>query len=215
MNFLDRMNLRPAEKRLVVIIGAVFFVVINIWFVWPHFNDWNKAKDELAKTRQTLSDYRAEIARTGDYQKARQRLEGQGAALMREEAAVQLRRTVDTQTMQSGVIPNGITDQAPKPAKEPAFEERSVTMGYINTPDNALVDFLFNIGERSMIRVRDLTVRPDQSNQKLQGTMTLTATYQKRTAPAVSPSSSGSKSPASTNKTTSATNQTAAPKPKS
>ena len=38
-SYLDRLNLRPFEKRLVVGVGAVLFVVLNAWFVFPHFSD--------------------------------------------------------------------------------------------------------------------------------------------------------------------------------
>ena len=38
-NPLDRLNLRPFEKRLVVVVAAVLFVVLNAWFVFPHFSD--------------------------------------------------------------------------------------------------------------------------------------------------------------------------------
>lgn len=189
MSFLDKLNLRPGERRLVVGIAIVFFIVINAWLVWPRFDDWGKAKLELEKTRENLSDYQTEIARIPEYQKAKEKLEGQGSSLMPEEAAVQLRRNVENQASQSGVIPNGMTDQPPKEAPDQFFAERSITMGYINTPDNALLDFLFNIGDRSMIRVRDLTVRPDTQMQKLQGNISLTVSYQKRSTPAAASTS--------------------------
>ena len=34
-------NLRPFEKRVVVGVGALFFVVLNFLFVFPHFSDLN------------------------------------------------------------------------------------------------------------------------------------------------------------------------------
>ncbi|MFN7141689.1 MAG: hypothetical protein ACK4UN_20390, partial [Limisphaerales bacterium] len=99
---------------------------------------------------------------------------------------------VDQQIMQSGVIPNGINDQPVKDNPDQFFAERAVTMGYVGTTDNALVDFLFNIGERSMIRVRDLTIRPDNTMQKLQGSISLTVSYQKRNTPAAATASATS-----------------------
>ncbi len=180
MNFLDKLNLRPGEKRLVVLIAVVLFVVLNAFLVWPRFKDWDKSKKELVDARKTLADYRTEIAKAPEYKKTKQRLEGQGSSLIPQEAAVQLRRTIENQISLSGVIPNGINDLAAKDAPDQFFAERTVTMGFVSTPDNALVDFLFNIGDRSMIRVKDLTIWPDTSMQKLQGSISLTVSYQKR-----------------------------------
>ena len=43
-SYLDRLNLRPFEKRLVVGVGAVLFLVLNAWFVVPHFSDLGQAE---------------------------------------------------------------------------------------------------------------------------------------------------------------------------
>ncbi|MBA4149886.1 MAG: hypothetical protein H0X66_17380 [Verrucomicrobia bacterium] len=214
MNFLDKLNLRPGERRLVVVIAIVVFIVLNALLVWPRFGDWAKAQKELDKTRETLADYRAEIARMPEYQKTKEKLEGQGSSLMPEEAAIQLRRTIENQVSQSGVIPNGINDQPARETPDQFFAERSIMMGFINTPDSALVDFLFNIGDRSMIRVRDLTVRPDTQMQKLQGNISLTVNYQKRTTPAPAPASTPSK-PVAKQQTKAAAKPTNAPAAKS
>ena len=43
----DRLNLRPFERRLVVAVGTVVFVVLNLVFVWPYFDERGKALDGL------------------------------------------------------------------------------------------------------------------------------------------------------------------------
>ena len=48
------MNLRPQERRLVVFVGIVFFVVLNIWLVWPHFGDWTKVSMDRERALRTL-----------------------------------------------------------------------------------------------------------------------------------------------------------------
>ena len=50
--YLD--TLRPSEKRLVVGIGLIFFVVLNFWFVLPHFDDWNNRKIDIKKAQEKL-----------------------------------------------------------------------------------------------------------------------------------------------------------------
>jgi hypothetical protein len=61
------------------------------------------------------------------------------------------------------------------------FEEQSIRID-INTGEKELVDFLLNIGAgSSMIRVRDMDLRPaDQNRYRLQGSVTLSANYQKK-----------------------------------
>src|SRR5690606_38310506 len=61
------------------------------------------------------------------------------------------------------------------------FEEQSITIG-VNTGEPELVDFLLKMGSgSSMIRVRDLNLKPaDQNRYRLQGTITLSANYQKK-----------------------------------
>ena len=67
-NFFDKLNLRPQERMLLMVVGVATFVVLNAWLVWPHFNDWKKIQGDLRKARETLRTYQKEVARTGDYQ---------------------------------------------------------------------------------------------------------------------------------------------------
>ena len=60
------------------------------------------------------------------------------------------------------------------------------------------MDFLYSLGSgNSLIRVRDLTLRPDPPRQQLSGTVKLVASYQKnppkKAAPAASPASANAK----------------------
>ena len=34
-------QLRPTERRLVVGVLVIVFLVQNAWYVWPHFSDWS------------------------------------------------------------------------------------------------------------------------------------------------------------------------------
>ena len=49
-SIFDKLNLRPQERRLVVIVGMVLFVLINWWFVWPFFGEWGKVFPDPAMT---------------------------------------------------------------------------------------------------------------------------------------------------------------------
>ena len=56
ITWFNNLNLKPQERRLVIGALVVGFILVNVWFVWPHFGDWAKnsrrAEDaEVAVTR--------------------------------------------------------------------------------------------------------------------------------------------------------------------
>ena len=68
MGYLDRLNLRPFEKRLVVGVGAVLFLVLNAWFVVPHFSDLRQARDRQAEALKKIERWQVEIDQSSKYQ---------------------------------------------------------------------------------------------------------------------------------------------------
>ncbi|HOS76236.1 MAG TPA: hypothetical protein PKW12_13350, partial [Verrucomicrobiota bacterium] len=67
-SYLDRLNLRPFEKRLVVVVGIVLFVVLNMWFVVPHFSDLSDAQRRRVEAQKKLERWQAEIDQAQKYQ---------------------------------------------------------------------------------------------------------------------------------------------------
>jgi len=63
--YLD--NLRPQENRLVVGVAVMAFVVLNFWFVVPHFSDWERVGFRRQKAEEKLALYRNEIAQLKSY----------------------------------------------------------------------------------------------------------------------------------------------------
>lgn len=189
-SYLDKLNLRPQERRLVVGIGIVVFIVVNVWLVWPRFGDWNRVKGDLEKAHKNLSDYNRKIAQVGGpngFQKRLEKLEGEGAQnVVVDEQEIQLERTVKTQVQQSKVLVSQyspIVRSSSTQTTNEFFEEQSIKIS-VNTGEKELIDFLLNIGSGgSMIRVRDLDLKPaDQNRYRLQGSITLSANYQKKQA---------------------------------
>jgi Tfp pilus assembly protein PilO len=188
----DKLNLRPGERRLVIIVMIVVFIVLNFIFVWPHFGDWGKIKARRTIAENLIRQYQREIANTPLYQAQLKDLEKQGATVQSEAQALTLSTEVQNQAALSGVQVNRYD-----PVRQTAvsiggktnqfFEEQS---GIINvtTEEKSLVDFLFNLGNgRSLIRVRSFTLNPDPPRHKLQGNVTLVASYQKKAPPKVAP----------------------------
>jgi hypothetical protein len=188
--YLERMNLRPNEQRLVVGVAVVVFVVLNLLLVWPHRGDATMLRNEIARAQKTLDNYQKTIKAVPGYQTELQKLEGDGANVVADEQDIQLLRTVQTHVAESKITVNSysaITRSATGQTNE-FFEEQSLRIN-ISTGEKELVDFLLNVGtSSSMIRVRELNLQPaDQARYKLQGNVTLVANYQKKTAAKLAP----------------------------
>jgi len=180
---LERLNLRPQERRLIVGVAVVFFVVLNLWFVRPHFHDWGKANTSLEKARTTLATFEREThpAKISEYQTRLKVLEGQGSAVAPSEQSLDLIRSIQTQAAQSGVTINANTEvQTTGTTRTNEFFEEKARLINVITGEKELVDFLVSLAStNSMIRVRSMNLRPDSSQMRLQGSITLVASYQR------------------------------------
>lgn len=189
-SLFDKLNLRPNERRLVIIVLIVVFIILNFIFVWPRFGDWGKIKARRTIADGLIAQYDREIANTKRYQLQMKDLETQGAAVASEEQAVKLSTTVQNQAALSGVQVNRYdpvrqTSMSIGGKTNQFFEEQSGTLNFI-AEEKALVDFLYKLGtDGSLIRVRTMTLNPDPPRHKLQGNLTLVASYAKK-APAKS-----------------------------
>jgi len=198
----DKLNLAPAERRLVVIVGIVVFVVLNFWLVIPEFGEWAKNEQRTKDASVKLQSYKAEIAKESAYKKELKELEQQGTQVATEEAALRLSQEVNSQAALSGVTITSITPlqrQGTGGKTNTFFDEASVTVN-INTSEKELLDFLFRLADKDMlIRARSMQLSPDPSRMRLQGPITLVKSFQRRppvktaTAAAAKPAPSAAK----------------------
>ncbi|MGZ4961406.1 MAG: hypothetical protein ACXWKG_03130 [Limisphaerales bacterium] len=189
-NFLEKLNLRPHERRVVIVVAVIVFVVLNAWFVWPHFRD---ASNALATINKGRLDW------TNHYEKIQKDIRPGGTkaqidALMKEQGSganlegsreIQLQRKVQEKAPQYGITVLSYTDTpttAYNMGKTNAFfEERSLRIS-VQCGESNLVNFLYDIGnDSSMIRVRELALKPaDQNRYRLNGTILLSANFPKK-----------------------------------
>lgn len=185
---LDKLNLRPHERRLVVIVALVVFVVLNIWLVWPEFGSvgiWQQRRNDALKRHQQFKD---EVNKRPAYEKQLRELESQGAYVGTEEQALALQKDVSQQALLSGVQVNRYDSQSrtTTSGRTNAFFEEQALIITVVTGEKELVDFLYNLGARSsLIRVRSMTLSPDPTRMKLQGSITLVASFAKKPPPKV------------------------------
>jgi hypothetical protein len=184
-SFFDKLNLRPQERRLVVIVGIVIFIVLNFLFVVPMFGEYAKTMKSMKDTRRTLARYDEEIKRGPRYKVQLEHLESTGSFVAQEEQASQLMRDVTTQAAISQVtVLRWDPTQRGSSGKTNAFFEEQTLGITVNTGEKELIDFLYSLGSgNSLIRVRSMILNPEPSHFKLQGNLTLVESFQRKPPP--------------------------------
>lgn len=180
-SFFDKLNLRPQERRLVVIVGTVIFVLLNMWFVWPFFDDWGQTKAEIERSRTTLARYRREIDQKPKYEARVRELETTGSEMLSNEN--ELQRIVLMQAAAAGVQTAGssVTRNSFGNTNQ-FFQEASISIPF-HAGGKELVDFLVGIAaQNAMIRVREMSLRPEQNQTRLGGTLVFVGNFQQRAA---------------------------------
>jgi hypothetical protein len=188
------LNLRPQEKRIIAVIAVVFFVVLNLILVFPHFKDYSNIQGQLKKTESDIQADRRIIefdnAPGGLKQHLSELQSGKGGSISSKE--IQLQQTITDRARARGVFIQTIsgvstTPVVPGSLSDKFFESQSIRIDVLAAEDN-LVKFLWDVGnDPAMIRVRELQLHPTDNNRyKLNAIITLTADYQK-TAPVQKP----------------------------
>ena len=188
-SYLDRLNLRPFEKRLVVGVGAVLFVVLNAWFVVPHFSDLSQARERRVQTLEKLKTWQIEMDQKAKYEAGINRFRQEGLEVPPEDQQNQFAHAIQDQQARSGV---GLQQFGRVTTQSNQFFLELTQPISVQSGEEQLVDFLYRLGSgNSLIRVRDLSLKPDPPRQQLSGTVKLVASYQKnppkKAAPAANP----------------------------
>lgn len=171
-------KLNPAERRFVVGVALVVFIVINLVFIWPHYSDLSTWGNRRAAAESQIGTYEAKIAQAATIEPQLKKLEGAGADVPAEEQSVRFLQTIQTQAAQSGVTVTATGRQITR-TNSPFFLEQVQTVT-VQSGEEQLVNFLYNLGAGdSLVRVRDLVIRPDQGHHQLIAQVTLVASFQK------------------------------------
>ena len=178
-SLFDRLNLSPQERRLVVIVLMVIFVLLNMWFVWPYFGDWGRIENEIQKNRATLDKYQREIAKRPIYEAEQKNLETTGSEMLASETDLQ--RIIEAQAAGASVQLGRRTPLRGQGVKTNQFFQEGGLAIDFTSGGKEVVDFLVGIAaQNAMIRVRDMRLGPDGTHTKLSGTMTFVGNFQAR-----------------------------------
>lgn len=189
-SLFDKLNLGALERRIVVGAALVLFVVVNAMFVWPQFKDWSKVQIGILKAQKTLDDYQKEVDWLPKLQKKEEELKGTGGAqLASAEMALALLKIVTPKASAAGInVVSWNPGKSTSASTSEYFEEQTLRVGFQNTGDAELLKFMVSLGENnSTIRIRDLSVKPDPTQMKLMGELTMVASYQKAAPPGKQP----------------------------
>jgi len=204
MNWLDRLNLQPQERRLVLAGLVLVAVVLNYWFIWPYFQELTPVNQESEKIEKQNARFLAEIGKKDGYERRRQELQKAGAEVIEAEQSSRVQSTIWTQASAHGVTVNRLNPSTVRTGQtNQFFDEVALTLDFI-AGEEELVNFLHALGsDESMIRVKDLTrLRLDPSQTKLSGQITVAASFLKKPKPAPTPAAKPAAGKPTANSTT-------------
>ncbi|MBL9138034.1 MAG: hypothetical protein JNK85_19360 [Verrucomicrobiales bacterium] len=199
LRLFDRLKLTPAERRLVMIILAVVFVVLNYWLVWPRFSDFRTLSDDLEAIERKRRLYQAEIDRRPTYEVMLRKLQAAGSVLPVGEERIQFRTDMERVAREVGLaVPRWgevLQERSTGSSSNAFFEAISLAMNQVSGTEDQFVDFLYRVGaSNSTIRVKELTLMPGnfdpraQGKTNLVGTLKLVASVQKAAPKVAAPS---------------------------
>ena len=175
-------QLRPLERRLVVGVAVILFLVLNAVFIWPHFSDWGNYRKRLDDANIKLKLYQTAVAQMPGLEAQVKNFASEGEFVAQEDQAINFTRTIQSQSSASGVQLQNTSRQITH-TNDAFFIEQVQNINVLAT-DDQLVDFLYKLGSgASTIRVRDLELQPDPPHQRLSANIRLVASYQKNPKP--------------------------------
>lgn len=198
-------RLNSTERRFVVGVGVVFFLVINIVWIRPHFGDWSATRNRMEVAKRQLVTFETGTNLIPELVKQRDKLMGQGQVVPEENQTLDFSRLVMNQLTMFGIVPQNTSYRRESGPTNSFFLEQSATMS-LDTTEKQLVDFLYSVGagSNSLIRVKALSIQPEPQHTRLNTRLTLVASYEKKAivaAPAagVKPAGTSQKPPVAPN----------------
>ena len=185
MQWLDRLNLQPHEKRGLLVGLLIVAAVLNYWLVWPYFGEWTQLGTDRKKLEDSRTRYLSEIGKKAAYEKKLKDLQKAGAEVVQEDQANRLQSTLITQANANGVQAGNFrpinTSSRAAGQTNAFFDEQQMNFD-VTASEPELVGFLYSLGAGdSMIRVRDISrLRLDPSQTRLTAQVTVVASFQKK-----------------------------------
>ena len=183
-------QLRPLERRWAVAGGCMVFLMLNYFFVWPHFHDWSRDKARIANAETKMATYSKELALKTVYETKLRMLQSGGEKVLPEDQAIDFVHFYSSRMYSNQVLLlNGGTLTT---RTNQFFMEQQLGI-QVQAYETNLVNFLYSLAAgNSMVRVRAMNLHPAPGQQQLNAGITMVASYQKKAparaaTPAVTP----------------------------
>jgi len=172
-------QLKPQERRWAVGIGVVVFLMLNWFFVWPHRHDWGQDAARMRSALATNQLYRTEIGHKEEYVRKLRELQSDGSEVLPEDQAIDFIHFYSSREVAHKITP---LNNGPLVTRTNEFFVEQQMGISVQSDETNLVNFLYSLSEgNSMMRVRAMSLHPDPSRQQLNASLTLVASYQKKT----------------------------------
>jgi hypothetical protein len=208
-------ELGSQERRWVLGTAVAVFVMLNYLLVWPHFSDWGHNDARITAAEKKIATYRTELARKSFYESAIKRLQPEDGNNIISEDPIQIEYFYHARAAENNVLIQANTRMTSH-SNDPFFQEEELGLSLLAKESN-LVNFLYSLGSsNSMVRVRAMSLRPDQPRHQLDANITIVASYLKKpqspspaAKTAAAPPGAPAGQPTIPSKTTAATNKSA------
>ena len=175
---LDRIGVRPRERRSVILLLLGFLVVGNV--VWLFMGP------ELFRLQSSLEEFESKNAVLAKLPEQLAQLEAEVDTLTKETGEVtdgrkaqKLMEEIESKARRSGLNFTRSRGQAGSSRKNQDFEEAKRAVSFQSGLID-LVEFLKNISEgKSMIRVSNMNIQPTTDRKELKVDLTFVASYPK------------------------------------
>ncbi len=173
LKLFDRLKLTPTERRLVVGVFVVAFLVVNYWVVWPRFSEFRIISEDIASMERKKDIYQREIERRPTYEVLLRKLKAEGSVLPVGEERIAFRSDMERMAREVGLMVPRWGEVLPERGNQNTnafFEAIGITLQGAGGTEQQFVDFLHRVGaSNSTIRVKELTLTPGNYDSRSQG----------------------------------------------
>ncbi len=178
-------QLKPQERRWLIIIGCVVFVTMNYFFIWPQFSEWSRNTNRMNADKENMAKYAAELAHKGEYERKIRGIDPENQNIAQDDQAVHFE-----QVFRDKAVENGVQIQStsrPLTRTDDFTMEQHETIQVL-TGERNLVDYLYSLGSSgSSVRVESMSLRPlDLNRYQLHADLTIVESYFKSPSSAAS-----------------------------
>ena len=187
---IDRLQLRPQERRIIVAGAVVLFLLLNLWFVWPHFGSYARFHVQRLENDTKLSTYLLEIGRTNDYFARLGSLEKEGSGIVTDNNDLAVQNTLTAVARANGLnIPFNRVPQTGHGRTNEYFDQITFAAPIPPTAPDSLVNLLVSVASNQVVmRIKELDLRPsDVSRYRLAGNLKVVASFQKKSLTGAEP----------------------------